>query len=92
MEVYISRTIRRRERVSILVAVEAGQHHPVSVLVHHVGTRQFHGAGSRATEEDHVRYRSVLHHVVHDQCRFRERRLRDGQREDIHDMHDGHCV
>lgn len=88
----ICRTIRRRERVSVLVAVETGKHHTVPVFVHNDGTRQFHGTGARSSEEDHVRYRAVLHHVVHDQRRIRERCLGNRQREDFHHMHDGHCV
>lgn len=74
------------------MAVETGQHYAVSVLVRNDGPRQLDRVGTRATEEDHVRHRAVLYHVVHDQRRVRQRRVGDGQREDIHHLHDGHRV
>lgn len=86
------RTVRRRKRIPVLVAVEAGQHHPVPLFVHDPGTHKLDGTGPRAAEKDDVRHRAVLHHVVHDERRFRQRRLGNGQRKDFHHLHDGHCV
>lgn len=74
------------------MAVETGQHYAVPVLVRDDGPRQLDRAGTRAAEEDHVRYRAVLHYVMHDQRRVWQRRVGDGQREDIHHLHDGHRV
>lgn len=86
------RPVGRRKRVPVFMVVETGKHYAVPVLVRNDGPRQFDRAGTRAAKEDHVRYRAVLHHVMHDQRWVRQRRVGDGQREDIHYLHDGYCV
>lgn len=88
----IFRSVRRRKRIPILVAVEIGQHHSVSVLVQFERKHKHHRTDERAVEEDHVCDRAVLYHVVHDQRGFRQRGVGDGQREDIYHMYDGHRV
>lgn len=90
--IYVIRTIGRRKRISVLVAMEAGQHNPISILVYTVRTLEHNRTSARASKEDHVRYCVILHHVMYDERWLRQRRFGDRQREDFYHMYDGHCV
>lgn len=70
------------------MAVEAGERDPVAVQLPLDERLDGTGTNSRSVEAHHVRDRPVLHHDLHDLGRFRQRRRRDRQREDLHHLHD----